>query len=164
VSWIKLDDAFSEHPKIAEAGPIGAWVQIQALCYCARNLTDGFIPYATAQMFGLNGTEHIGISDGGVKGMMEFGRDCHEIDWPKILVECGLWETAVGGYKVHDYLKYNPSKSEVEKERKDWAKRQKQSRESRRDSTRESRASHGSPLPLPVEDKYNNNSGLREGE
>ena len=35
----------------------------------------------------------------------------------RLLVEAGLWEEVPGGYRVHDYLDYQPSKDEVITER-----------------------------------------------
>lgn len=116
--WVKIDDGFSEHPKIAKVGAIGAWIQVQALCYSNRNLTDGFLPESIANNFGHNGTEHIGIATGGIMGgsgrpLAEIGQDCNEIDWPMIMVEAGLWEVVDGGYLIHDFLKFNPSKEQI---------------------------------------------------
>lgn len=128
MTWVKIDDGITEHPKIIAVGPIGFWVNAQAICYCARNLTDGFIPASVARMFGLNGTEHIGIDEARVKRkgkvIATSGRDAHEIDWPEVMVDAGLWEETEGGYLVHDYLAYNPSKERVLKERAFWRQRQ----------------------------------------
>jgi hypothetical protein len=43
-TWIKLDDSFPDNPKIMKAGEDAAWLYVCGLCYCARFLTDGFIP------------------------------------------------------------------------------------------------------------------------
>jgi hypothetical protein len=34
------------------------------------------------------------------------------------LVETGLWDRTHGGYRVHDFHEYNPSKAQVEEKRK----------------------------------------------
>lgn len=138
MSWIRIDDGFAEHLKIADAGPIAVWVQIQALCYCGRNLTDGFIPPNMAEFFGKNNTQHIGIARGGVPGMVEFGDDADEMDWPSIMVEKGLWDIVDGGYQIHDYLDYNPSRAEVKADRRRWKEKKKKQRESQRESKGES--------------------------
>jgi hypothetical protein len=44
MTWIKLDDQIADHPKIVKAGPLASWLYICGLTYCARFLTDGFIP------------------------------------------------------------------------------------------------------------------------
>lgn len=92
MSWVKLDDQFTDHPKISEAGPLGGWLYVCGLTYCARYLTDGFIPASRVKLMA---------------------------DIPNIqqvaskLVDLGLWEVADGGYLVHDYLEYNPSSDEA---------------------------------------------------
>ena len=46
MTWVKLDDGFPEHPKLIQAGAAAGWLYVAALCYSARNLTDGHIPAA----------------------------------------------------------------------------------------------------------------------
>ena len=48
MAWVKIDDNFAQHPKIAQVGPLGMAMQIAALCYCNRLMTDGFIPKRVA--------------------------------------------------------------------------------------------------------------------
>lgn len=47
--WVRIDDGMPQHPKVAAAGPLAFALQIAGLCYCNRNLTDGFIPRAVAR-------------------------------------------------------------------------------------------------------------------
>jgi hypothetical protein len=157
MAWVKLDDGFADHPKIAKVGGFGAWLQIQALCYANRNLTDGFLPWAVARAFAGHG---IDMADGSTRawrlaqtcGMA--GRDLHEVDWPGVLVDAGIWELAPGGYRIHDYDQYQPSKAAVLAERTQWKLRQQRHRGlSRGVSRRESRVSHASPVPVPEEEQ-----------
>lgn len=113
MSWIRIDDGFADHPKIVQAGPIAAIIQIRALCYTARHLTDGVIPIAAIPLL-ITGLEHIGIDYGGTDEFTT-GEQANEMDWPKIMVATGLWDENSSGYKIHDYLKYNPSKHEITK-------------------------------------------------
>lgn len=120
--WIKLDDGFATHPKILAAGPIALAVQIRALCYSGRYLTDGFIPDGVASSL-FTGMERIGLEVAGVreadgKQLVGMGMDADEIDWAAHMVEHGLWEMVQGGYLIHDYLDYNLSKKQVQKWRK----------------------------------------------
>ena len=113
MTWVKLDDGFTEHPKIIEVGPLGQVVHVQALCYSARNLTDGQIPRRTylGLVAGLEGSR-----------VLSGGRwiDAKTIDWSARLVAAGLWEVGPGdGWTVHNYLAYNPSKANVEAERRE---------------------------------------------
>src|SRR5262245_30525484 len=59
MAWVRIDDGFVDHPKIAAVGAIGAWLQLQALCYANRNLTDGFIPYGVAEAFVSRGMKRL---------------------------------------------------------------------------------------------------------
>jgi hypothetical protein len=93
MSWVKIDDQFTDHPKIAEAGPLAGWLYVCGLTYCARFLTDGFIP------------------TNAVRRLADV--DCPQ-DLAAKLVAVGLWEDAQGGYQVHDYLEYQPSRERVQ--------------------------------------------------
>lgn len=124
--WVRIDDGFVDHPKVARVGAIGAWLQLQALCYANRNLTDGFVPYGVAASFIARGTRRI---DGDrvwrlaeTCGMA--GRDIDEATWSDIMVEAGLWERVAGGFRIHDFDHYQPTKAEVLAERARSATRQ----------------------------------------
>jgi hypothetical protein len=160
VAWVKLDDGFVDHPKIARVGMVGAWLQIQALCYANRNLTDGFIPAGIVPSFLARGTTRL---EQRTKGELTWtvgehngmqGLDLHDVDWPQIMVNAELWEPVDGGYVIHDYHDYQPTKADVEAARKAWNDRQKRHREKM--SRRDSRVTHASPVPVPVPQKRKN--------
>ncbi len=93
--WVKLDDNFSMHPKILAAGGLATLVYIEGLCYCARHLTDGFIPTnAVARMIDpvLLDLAYQGAGD----ALMVAER----------LVSVGLWEPTDGGYQSLDFARY----------------------------------------------------------
>jgi hypothetical protein len=48
-TYVKLHDGFDEHPKVAGLSDKEFRTYIEALCYCARNLTDGRISFAVAR-------------------------------------------------------------------------------------------------------------------
>lgn len=158
MSWVKLDDRFPEHPKVLSAGPVGLAVHVRALCYAARNLTDGFIP--------------TGVVPSLTADLGRVSRAAAASDWPAILVSTGLWDAAPGGYQIHDYLEFNPSREKVEAGRRavaDRVARWKKSHPSRGNAsgngevtplvTQEKRQGNGQanaapvPHPLPVEEK-----------
>jgi hypothetical protein len=92
VSWVAIDDKFPRHPKVLALGKhcvAGKAQHLDALCYSNEYLTDGFVPREV-------------ISDPVAA---------------KALVRVGLWETAKGGYMIHDYADYQPSKAEIEAKR-----------------------------------------------
>ncbi len=95
--WAKLDDGFTDHPKIIDAGPLAGWLFVCGLTYSARLLTDGFVP------------------QGQVRKLADVD---NAMDLASRLVEVGLWERTDGGFRIHDYLEYNPSAAQVKDERK----------------------------------------------
>jgi hypothetical protein len=102
MAWVKLDDGFADHPKVAQAGPLAGWLYVKALVYCGRYLTDGFIPRAVA----------LGLVDWDTWGV-QTDKPVLNAKLARALVELGLWEEEAGGYRVHDYLDCNPSADEV---------------------------------------------------
>ena len=116
--WVKLDDHFDEHPKVARIGPLGIALQVAGLCYCNRNLTDGFIPRAVARTLLDWQTEQDGVlwtlaRTSGMQG------DDVTAQWViDLLVDAGVWEEADGGYRVHDYADYQPTKEAIDIERR----------------------------------------------
>ena len=120
--WIKLDDGFATHPKIIAAGPLALSIQIRALCYSGRYLTDGFLPEGILSSL-FTGMERIGLEVAGVmepdgRQLVGMGLDADEIDWCAYMVGHGLWETVPGGYLIHDYLDYNLSRKQAQELRK----------------------------------------------
>jgi hypothetical protein len=91
MAWTRIDDSFYDHPKTGRTSlaAIGLWTK--ALSYCARHLTDGFVPKLI---------------------VIELAHLPPEpaLNLAKELVRARLWK-AVGtkGFKFHDYLEYNPS-------------------------------------------------------
>jgi hypothetical protein len=99
VSWLKLDDSFAEHPKVAAVSDAAFRAHVTAMCYSARLLTDGRVPEAVARSFR-----------------------------PKVvkeLIRGGLWaKEPTTGYLIHDYLDWNPSRAQVlERRRKESARK-----------------------------------------
>lgn len=92
MSWLKLDDKFRQHPKVLSVDFEARWLHVAGMGYAAEYLTDGFIPERVLCM----------LSDvANAKASATH------------LLEAGLWEVVEGGYQIHDYLQYNPSKEEV---------------------------------------------------
>jgi hypothetical protein len=115
MTWVRLDEGFPRHPKVAASGPLGMAMQVSALCYCNEYLTDGFVPkHVVAGFLNLEG-----IAMNMWQGEMIGGGD--DATWQLIvrdLIEAGLWYETAGGYRIHDFLKYQPSKADVEADRK----------------------------------------------
>jgi len=119
--WAKIDDEILDNPKIAQAGLFGFAFHVAAITWCCRNLTDGFIPYArVASFFDVSAAKTEWISKAGLPSGVEdrLWREVMDIQleadaFAKHLVEIGLWDKVDGGYQIHDFLEYNPSREEV---------------------------------------------------
>ena len=147
MAWVRLDDGFYQHPKIVQAGAVAAAVQVAALCYCNRNLTDGFVPSAAVPLLvNLDGTG---------------------ATWPDVigaLVGVGLWvEARHGGYLIHDYEKYQWTRFRIdaaqEKKRAAGQAGGRASAEARARANGEAPAqaeSNPIPIPIPVDDDDEN--------
>ena len=134
VTWFKVDDSFYSHPKVMMTSPgaLGLWVV--AGTWSAANLTDGFVS---------------------VQALPRLLPDSAEL--AEELVTVGLWRRAKGGYQFHDWTDYQPTKKQVEEERRKWAEKKAKQRaakasqdqmspgdtqgDSRGDSSEESRSS-----------------------
>ena len=125
MAWITIDDQFPDHPKLKSVGVFGLAIQIASICYCGRFLTDGFLSYSAAEAIVRSVLSKFTRTDGTVwtPGLTSghSGLDAEEVDWKAIMVESELWDEVKNGYKVHDYLLYNPTKSQVV-ERRESAK------------------------------------------
>lgn len=105
MSWVKLDDGFPEHPKVSKVGMEGLALHVVAICYSARNLTDGHIPSGTVRFLA-------GLPEKRAKVLAQS------------MVKAGLWDPCGDDFQVHDYLEYNPSRAAVlEKRQKDMKRK-----------------------------------------
>src|SRR5205085_3339264 len=101
------------HPKVLGFGqlaPLAIALQIRALCWSSRFLTDGKIPAEAIPRL--------------LAGFAECSRELRTkfatrraakcIEWPAMMVRAGLWDEIPNqGYMIHDYLQYNPSRAQV---------------------------------------------------
>src|SRR5215813_6718751 len=86
--WFRLDDSFDTHPKVLAAGNEAIGLYIRCGTYAARNLTDGYVGHDVVDLYG---NETLAAT----------------------LVRVKLWHRARGGWRIHDYLVYNPTRQEV---------------------------------------------------
>lgn len=148
MTWVKIDDGMPSHRKWAllEGDPrewaecMAVWVAVA--CYAAQTVSDGFV----------EDTRIARLTPLGSRARQR----CDD------LVRVGLMEREEGGYRLHDWLHYQPSSSDVTRDReaarvrqkraRDEARKQRESRDpSRRDIRRDSHpsgtVSHGPPVP-----------------
>ena len=114
--WVKLDDRFPSHRKIALLSDRAFRLHVSAICWCAENLTDGRIAERELPLVAK------------VRGIKATAQQ---------LEDAGLWDRIEGGWEIHDYLDYNPSRDQVLAERKRNAERQERFRQRR----------NGKPVP-----------------
>lgn len=122
MTWVKLDDTFTDHPKVLAVGDEAAWLYVAGLCHCSRHLTDGFIAEAVlGRLTGLPAPAEMAAR----------------------LVTHGLWDTTTGGWLVHDYAEHQRTRAEVEAEREKGKQRAARSREVRANRGRTTPARSG---------------------
>jgi hypothetical protein len=85
-------------------------MQVASLCYSNRNLTDGFVPRSVAARL-LDFTETVPYALQGSVIQNDPGERWRDV--VDAMVKVGVWEEVEGGYYIHDYLAYQPSKAEV---------------------------------------------------
>lgn len=118
--WVRLDDQFPDHRKLAELGdyaPLCGWLYVCGLAFCNRQLTDGRIP--KAHVHRLASFRHVSIEYGAVKDLAAFCDEVTAENLADMLVGAGLWEDTEDAYIVHDYHDYQPSRAEAEATRQE---------------------------------------------
>jgi hypothetical protein len=124
MTWVKLDDQFPINRKVGALPDAAFRLHVEAICWCARNRTNGV------------------VSREDLPQVTRIGKPARLV---AMLVQRGLWHEpnhscpstgcAQGGkneWVIHDYLAYNPSKDQVERERSQNAERQRRWREQRK--------------------------------
>lgn len=90
MTWFKVDDSFHSHPKVLATSPAALGLWVVAGAWSSANLTEGFVPDRALPRL---------IPDSG-----PLARE---------LVSNGLWRRERGGYRFHDWIAYNPTRSEA---------------------------------------------------
>jgi hypothetical protein len=93
MSWVKIDDKAWSHPKIAGLNGNAVRLWLFALCWIAEHGTDGDLPKIALRVLG------------------------HRPVDAAALVSAGLWIETATGWRVHDYLVYQPSAADVRAQR-----------------------------------------------
>ena len=112
--WFKVDDNFHcnerllQIPKRFRLAAAGLWVM--AGSWSANARTDGFVPDYMIQ---------------------SWSPTQKQLDW---LLQVGLWDRAAGGYQFRGWLRYNPSRTELDAKREASRDRMRKLRESRRNN------------------------------
>src|SRR5881396_3569688 len=110
MAWVRIEDTFPEHPKIQTLSADCFRLYVTALCYANRNLTDGHLPDVAVRSMG--GPQHKRLA--------------------RSLVLAGLWQPVRGGYTIHDFLEFQPTRAIVLKRRESDRNRKRIQMESER--------------------------------
>ncbi len=100
MTWLKIDDAFEDHAKVAPLSDAAHRLWMRAACWCKKpqNLhTNGFVPLAllpTIARLPLRKAKKLAQELVDAKGGGIFQQ--------------GLWEAEEGGWRFHDWAKYQP--------------------------------------------------------
>ncbi|MGA4941741.1 hypothetical protein [Streptomyces cinereoruber] len=102
--WVRLDDRFPSHRKVALLSDRAFRLYVSALCWSSENLTEGRILEKELPLIAR------------VRGPKTVAAE---------LEAAGLWDRTEVGWAIHDYLEYNPDRAKVKAEREANAARQK---------------------------------------
>lgn len=86
MSWLRIDDGFTQHPKVIQLGVRDRWTWLDVLCYCARYRTGGTVTDTISE-----------VVRGATPGFLS---RCYGV---------GLLDRAGDVYVVHDWNIYNGS-------------------------------------------------------
>jgi hypothetical protein len=105
--WVRFDDQFTIHRKVNGLTDAAFRLHVDAIFWCARNLTDGRI---------------------GHDELVQVSRVRSIKKHVTALVSRGLWVEFADGWLIHDYLDFQFSKERVLADRESNARRQKRFR------------------------------------
>jgi hypothetical protein len=112
---VKLDDAFWTHPKLEGLSDRAHRLFVRSIGYASQHMTDGVLNAAALRTLGAD------------------ARTSRELCTPVLPFEVGVWEPIGSqhkdGYRIHDYLDFNPSRDEVLERRRQAAARQAKKRD-----------------------------------
>ncbi len=107
--WLRMDDSWTEHPKLAGLSDRAFRMYTRSMTYSSRSLTDGFIPRQHALAWGSLKRCYELVSAGA----------WHD-ERTRLLCNCQTAAARGLGFYVHDFLQWNDSKVQVvERRRKD---------------------------------------------
>lgn len=101
--WVRLDDRFPSHRKVALLSDRAFRLHVSALCWASENLTEGKILESELRVIA-----H-------VRGAKTAAKE---------LEDRKLWDRVDGGWMIHDFLEYNPDRAKVQAEREANSARQ----------------------------------------
>src|SRR4029453_9567305 len=108
---LDVDDLYPEHPKLVALGAwceVAGWLNLAALAWCKRYLTDGVLPKAAVWRLA------------SFRGMTIDGEPVTPEAVVTRLVTAKLWHERGDSYAIHDFLDYQESRDTVLVRRRRW--------------------------------------------
>jgi hypothetical protein len=129
MTWVRIDDKATQHPKLLRAGAEGVCLWLAGLCHCNSFATDGVIQKAFVDAL-------YPLPRGRARRLAAR------------LVEIGLWKDAGASFVVHDYERYQAEarKEEAEAKAAEFEARRRRDRERKRASRAGKQGDHPSDV------------------
>jgi hypothetical protein len=100
MAWLRLDDKFAQHPKIAGLTDKAFRAHVETMLYCAEYRTEGIVPSSSHRITGA--TEKV----------------------RQELITAGLWDEIEQQLSIHDFAVYNPKDPTKAERQARWRRRQ----------------------------------------
>lgn len=142
MSWVRFVPGFSRHPKRLQSSTNASWLWVCSIDFCTEQLTNGEIPHAVVASLCPNLSKYL------------LNKAIKE------LVRIGSWELTEDGYRIHDYLRHNSSKSQVEDDREQARRRYHRWHDQRHDNAVANALDHSSPTPLETAKQRRSNETM----
>jgi hypothetical protein len=146
--WVRFDDQYPIHRKVKPLSDSEYRFHTEAIFWCARNLTDGFVPAEDVSDVSAVRRPHRVLPRLVARGLLhEPGQVCDSPNCPPA--------PGGDGWMIHDYFDYQPSKLKVREGRE--AKRVRQQRwlakqnGRQRDASQDASGDAPPPRPAPKE-------------
>lgn len=123
MAWVKFSDNFPHHPKVIGLSNEAFRLHVEAMCHANHYLTDGFITFGAADAMATTIVRALFLTVA-ARANDAFHAPDPSTDLPspndvvEELVKVGIWDAEKGGYRIHDYHKYQPPREEVEARQK----------------------------------------------
>ena len=158
--WVKLDDHFDDHPKIAGLSDGAFRLHVSALTYCARKDTEGRIARSVLLKLQPRTPAKFAAELVAARVWHDVGHDCAECVQPE-----------PGECVIHNFLMYNPLTEAARERRKAKARKAAQARWGNRQAPEPDATEHAPSMPgeclemppLPVTDVYKSVETVPEG-
>lgn len=93
MSWVRIDDEFPDHRKIAGLTNDAFCLHVTAMCWVAKQQTDGKLPSVVLRRLAWR---------------------CQDPAMAAAELEtAGVWDKTPEGWEIHDFLTYNPTKEQI---------------------------------------------------